>query len=254
MNNNPRKKLILISAILLAVVVLLSLAKNIIVDVSLSNWARSMTGADLRVDSMDIGIIKTRVDIKGLKLFNPPGFPGKLLADMPEVYVDYDLAAFFRRKIHFEEIRLNLKELNVIRNEEGKVNVDSLNLVQGIKGRHESTKKDEMPELKIDLLKLKIGKVVFKNYSRGLTPIIVEYEVNIDEQFENINDPYQFASILVAKSLTKTPLEQLAEFDLRSLTREANKAWNDALDETKKATSETVEKAKDTLKKIFPYK
>jgi len=109
---------------------------------------------------------------------------------MPEIYVDYDLPAIFKGKVHLEEMRLNMNEFVVVKNEKGELNLDALKVVQAQKeGKKPEAKAKEggkIPEIQIDTLKLKVGKVVYKDYSGGGNPTVREFKVNLDEELANL--------------------------------------------------------------------
>jgi len=275
--------------------IVLYFGKNIIAKKSLSAGVKVMTGLELSIKSMNVGILNTLIGINGLQLFNPPGFVDELMVDLPEVYVDYDLGAFIKRKVHLEEVRLNLKEFSVIKNEKGELNLDSLRVVEEkkeekVEGEEEKEKeKTKMPELQIDVLELKIGKVVYKDYSKGTPPKSKEFNVNIDERYENITDPRAFISLIIVKALQNTTIARLTNFNLGALQEnvagklkettqkvmetadkaiETGKDLEEKVEETsekaaeagkgvekkvKEAAKETIEKTTDTLKKILPF-
>ena len=211
-----------------------------------------MTGLKLSIKSMNIGILNTLIGIKGLQLFNPPGFVDKLMVDLPEVYVDYNFGAFIKKKVHLEEVRLDLKEFSVIRNEKGELNLDSLRVVEekkeekveGEEGKEEE--KAKMPELQIDVLELKIGKVVYKDYSKGTPPKVREFNVNIDERYENIASPRTFISLIIVKALKNTTIARLTNFNLGALQEDVA----EKLKETTKKVVETADKAIETGKDV----
>jgi len=254
-----------------------------------------MTGLKLSIRSMDFGIFKTLIGINELQLYNPSGFVDELMIDCPEIYVDYDLGAFMKGRTHLEEVRLHLKEFIVVKNEAGELNLDSLKIVKAEEevineGKKEKTK---MPDLQIDLLELRIDKVVYKDYSKGTPPKAKEYNVNIDERFENITDPKTFGRLVILKALKNTTIARLANFDIEKLQRgisgtvkktaekalqtpgraieigkdaggkaretaeekvkKAIEAEKKAGEKVKKDAKEAVEKAADVIKKILPF-
>ncbi len=250
------KKLGIVVLILVVLVVALISAKNIIAKKAISAGVKTMTGLDLSIGSMNVGIIKSMVSIKEMKLYNPPQFSDKLMIDMPEIYVDYDLGAFLKKNVHIEEMRLNLKEFVVVKNEKGKLNLDSLKVVKDTKekGTPSQEEKTQKAEFKIDVLELKIGKVVYKDYSKGSEPKTTEFELNIDDRYENITDPKKLASLIITKALINTAIAKLADFDLGSLQTEAGdllkgatKSAQGTLDKAKEEGEKTMEKLKDIL-------
>jgi len=243
------KKLITAIVCVLAVLLILLPAKNFIVKTAVSGVVKTLTGLTLEIASLDVGIFKTAIDIKGLKLHNPAGFKDKLMLDMPQIYVNCDLGAFFRNKVHLRDIKINLAEFVVVKNAKGELNLNSLRVVQDKKQtkKAESKKKEtKMPDLKIDLLDFKIGKVIYKDYSNGAEPSIQEFNVNINERYENISDPYVFISLIIVKALMNTSIASLANFDLGPLENTAG----DTLSKAQKIAGDTVAKSAAAGKKI----
>ena len=290
-----KRKVVIIPVIVLAILIALFFGKNVIIKASVTAGVRAMTGLKLSIRSMDIGIFKTLIGINELQLYNPSGFVDELMIDLPEIYVDYDLGAFMKGRTHLEEVRLHLKEFIVVKNEAGELNLDSLKIVKAEEevineGKKEKTK---MPDLQIDLLELRIDKVVYKDYSKGTPPKAKEYNVNIDERFENITDPKTFGRLVILKALKNTTIARLANFDIEKLQRgisgtvkktaekalqtpgraieigkdagekaretaeekvkKAIEAEKKAGEKVKKDAKETVEKAADAIKKILPF-
>jgi len=159
------------------------------------------------------------------------------MADIPELYIDYDLGSFLTGAKHLKKVKLYLKEFVVVKNEGGELNINSLKAIQ-TKGQAEEKK--QYFKFKLDVLDLKIDKVVYKDYSRPGVPIVKEFDVGIDERYTNITSPYSFASLVVFKALVKTNIASLTNFDLGSLKGTAS----DAL---KEAVSKTIETVKDLL-------
>jgi len=268
-----------------------------IIKTSVSAGVKAMTGLKLSIRSMNVGVFKSLIGINELKLYNPSGFVDELMIDLPEIYVNYDLGAFMKGKAHFEEVRLNLKEFIVVKNADGQLNLDSLKVVEAAeeeevieKGKKEKTK---MPDLQIDLLDLKIGTVIYKDYSKGTPPKERVFNVNIDERYENITDPQSFVRLIVLKALKNTTIASLTNFDLGKLQEgisgtvkktaemaqeakgraieagkdagekvketaeetvdKAAEAGKEAGEKVKETAKETVEKAADTIKKILPF-
>jgi hypothetical protein len=270
-----KREAITIPAIVLVILIALFFGKNVIIKTSVTTGVRTMTGLKLSIRSMDFGIFKTLIGINELQLYNPSGFVDELMFDVPEVYVDYDLGAFMKGRTHLEEVRLNLKEFLVVKNEAGELNLDSLKVVKAEEEEEEVDKdkkeKSKTRELQIDVLELRIDKVVYKDYSKGTPPKVKEYNVNIDERFENITDPKTFGRLIILKALKNTAIARLANFDIGKLQRgvtdavrktaemaldtpdKAVEVGKEAGEKVKETARETVEKAADTIKKLLPF-
>lgn len=276
------RKIILIPAIVFAVIIVLFFGKNMIIKTSVTTGVKAMTGLKMSIRSMNVGVFKSLIGINELQLYNPSGFEDELMMDLPEIYVDYNFGAIMGGKTHLEEVRLNLKEFVVVKNETGELNLDSLRVVKSAEQEQKEERKDEkgdgenekmkMPDIQIDLLALKINRVIYKDYSKGTPPKVKEYNVQINERYENITDPQSFVRLIIVKALKNTTIARLANFDIgklqKGLTETVRKTAEKALEtpvkvlETGKdllegkateTANEAVEKAADTIKKLLPF-
>lgn len=240
------KKAFKISVITLAVLFSLALAKNPVAQAIIENGVRFMTGLKLDMRSLAIGLANTSIGIKDLKLFNPRGYPDKIMLDMPEIFINYKLAPLFQGKVELEEVRIYLKEFIIEKNQAGEVNLNALKPVQAQKSEPKQ-KKSKAPKetpkkspIQIDRLNLKIEKVVYKDYSKKGGPSIREFALNLDESYANITNPYGVVSIILVKVLTHTSLAAVTNIDLGPLSDSVS----DALASSKRLAAETALKAR----------
>jgi len=248
------KKIIVPVIIVLAVVFLIVAAKDLIIKVAVEKGVELTTGLPLKIKSLKIGTVSTLVDINGLRLLNPSGFKDRVMLDMPEVYVDYDLPAIIKGTIHLKEVRIDLKEFVVVKNAKEELNLDALKTVQKEKApkKEEAREKGKAPKFKIDLLELKVGKVVYKDYSAGAVPSVREFNVNIDEKFRDIENPDKLVSLIVVKALSKTAIAKLTNFDLKGLQGSlGNIVSPKIMSKTSGALTEAKEKAGKFLSPLF---
>ncbi|MFH1063275.1 MAG: hypothetical protein V1747_10400 [Candidatus Omnitrophota bacterium] len=248
--------------LLLVLIIVIAVGKNMIAKAAVTTGVKVVTGLNMQMESMNIGVVNTLLGIKGLVLYNPPNFEDKVMMDLPEIYVDYDLGAFLKHKVHLIEVRLDLKEFMVVKNKAGVLNLDSLTAVQTAKKTETAqkaapkTKPAEKPQIQIDLMKLKIGKVIYKDYSKGAEPSIKEFDVNIDEKYENITDPETVVRIIVVKALADKTLSSLTNFKLGplsdSLQGTVKGIAGDALN-LGKGTGDAVKSTKEKLKNLLPF-
>ena len=107
-----------------------------------------------------------------------------------------------------------------MKNEAGELNLDSLRVVEEAEEAEEPEKNDsgkektEMPDIQTDLLELKIGKAIYKDYSKGTPPKEKVYNVKINERYENITNPQSFVRLIIFKALKNTTIAKLTNFDL----------------------------------------
>jgi hypothetical protein len=179
------KKLLVIVA---AVVIVLFLAKDFVAGFVFTSGIKAFTDLPASVKGMKVGVFKSAVDIDNLKVYNPKNnFKDRVMLDIPDFYVHYDLWSMFSGKKHIKKMRLDLKEFYVIKNEGGELNIDSLKAIQsggGKQGAKQAAKQDM--KFMIDELDLKIGKVIYKDYTKGGSPSVKEFNVGIEGINTNI--------------------------------------------------------------------
>lgn len=243
------KKALIIIVGVLAVVLVVSLAKDAIVKASVRKGMEIVTGLKLGIADFRMGILRSLISIKGLKVFNPSGYQDKTMLDMPEIFVRYDLPAAIQGRIHLPEVRINMREFVVVKNGKGDLNLNSLKVVQAQKaGRKPSGEEKGKPlAIQIDSLELKIGKVLYKDYSGGGAPSVQEFSINLDEKYSNIRDPYSVASLIVVKALMNTSIARLANFDVKGLKGTVG----DTLGSAQKVAAEAATKASAQVTKAM---
>jgi hypothetical protein len=205
--NKPVKILIAVVVIL----VVLGFLKDFIIKSSVEAGAKFATGADIKIGGFSLGIISQSVRITDLKMFNPPGFPqDQIMVSIPEIAVRSDILAFLKGTLHVPYLRLNLDEVKVIKNKEGKLNVNSLKFAQQPAGQQKPGAKSAKKEMKmqLDLVSLNIGKVVMEDYTGGgPLPKVTEFNVNLkDKEFKNITNPAQLGSAVMQAALSPAGL------------------------------------------------
>lgn len=225
--------------IVAAAVIAFGVAKNLIAQAAISGGVKVMTGLGLDIGSMDVGVLRSAIGITQLRLHNPEGFPDRYMVELPEIYVDYDLGAFFRRQVHLEEVRLHLAQFTVEKDRQGRLNLDSLKVIQASKsGPAKPAAASPAPEIAIDRLQLKVGKVVYKDYSGGGEPKVQEFAINLDERYEHITNPQTLAALIVSRTLMNTTVAKLTGVNLTALQSQVTA-------QLQQATKLAAEAAKD---------
>jgi uncharacterized protein involved in outer membrane biogenesis len=240
--------------IILAVIVVLVLAKDLLIKIGVEQAAKAVTGMPLKIESLHVGLTSTKVDIKGLKVYNPKGFEEKLMVSIPEIYVDYELLSVFTGKVHVTDFRLHLEEFIVVKNKNGEVNLDHLKAIK--EQKTSKAKKTEGPatkpqELQIDNLSLKLERVVYKDYSKGGEPSVKEFNIGIDQSYKDIKSLNAVVSIIVVRALAQTTIANLTNVDITGLSSAVSGTLKGASDTTKKVlsgTTDTLKGTTDTLK------
>jgi hypothetical protein len=90
---------------------------------------RAQTGMDAEIGKFSLRFTGPAIEIKGLKIYNPPSFGGTLFLDIPEIHAEFDRAALMRHEIHFTLLRFNLGELDIVKSQIGQTNIFALGIV-----------------------------------------------------------------------------------------------------------------------------
>lgn len=265
------KKVKKIIIVLLVIIIILPLSKDIIAKFILSRGIGAITGLHMSIEKLSLGLLDSTLDVKGLKILNPSKYEDRLMADVPELYIEYEPKALFKGRFHIKYLKLDLQEFIAIKNKEGKLNLREIRIVKNRKKKtqaKEQKEKTKNSRFKIDTLDLKIEKVIYKDYTKGDKPVIKEWEVNIDERYHDIDQPAALAKVIMVRALIYTTISNLTQFDLKSLEegigtilKGVSKLTTDAADAAKKAVKDSLgvgEKViKDTVgeaKKILRIK
>jgi hypothetical protein len=208
--NNLWKQIGIVIVVILVAGVLL---KDLIVKNVMTAVMTKALGTQASVGSFSMSLLSQKVRIKNITIQNPQGFPQEAFITIPEIGLDYDLGALIQQKLHVPLIIVDVKELIVVKNKEGKLNVDSLAVAQEKPATKEEPKKEdgksvEIPPFQIDELKLNIGRVVYKDFSKGEPPVVQAYETPLqNKSFKNITSVPQMITLVLVQGLGPTAIK-----------------------------------------------
>ncbi len=241
----------LISFIIVALFLIMTLTifKDVIAKYLLERDIKQLLGLDVSMQSMIVGLSTTTVETKELKVLNPSGFEEKIMLDVPELYINYDAHACLNRDLHFEYMKLHLREFYVIKDKEGKLNLEEIKVVE----EAEKVSKGQIQpppdinakefEFRIDTLDLKINKVIYIDYTKMFRgkPYTKTWNVNVNDRYTNIDDPAKFAKLIIVRALTRTAIAKLARFDITFLERGLASTIRGATRLTLNTTAKTID-------------
>ncbi len=205
------KKVLLIAVIILIALSVIAVLKDQFIKNTITIATSQVTGAPATINNFSMSIIKQTVAIKDFKLYNPPGFPREVLVDIPTIRVALVLGDILKKKIHFKEIEIALKELAIIKDKDGKLNVDALKVAEEPQKPKEETAQKQAAEqmpIQIDVLKLTIGKIIYKDYSKGKTPKVEVYDLGGKEKtYQNITSAQQLVALILSEAMKGTAIK-----------------------------------------------
>jgi uncharacterized protein involved in outer membrane biogenesis len=209
------KKIAVILTIIFICLAGLIIFQNQIIKSTVVNVASRIVGAPVKVKTLSFSLIKSTVNITGFEIGNPDGFPKGILASIPTIKVTVDRPALFKGKIHLITAEIDIRELGLIKNKDGLLNVDALNIVK--QSRNDSKNKPPLP-MQIDRLTLSIGKIVHKDYAREGEPTVKVHEMNIYKSYQNITSAEQLVALILVEPMKAAGIQMAAIYGVSVLT------------------------------------
>lgn len=180
-------RLVLLAAVL---IVALVLAKDAIIRGTVERQIRAQAGMDVKIGKFSVGLLSPVVTIENFKLYNTTEFGGAPFLDIRELHLEYDRAALAGRKLHVTLLRLDLAELNVVKNDTGRTNLVTLQSQP-----QPAARVDEIQFAGIDVLNLSVGKVHFLDLKDQR--LNREFRPNMQNQiFKNVRTSGDFFGVL----------------------------------------------------------
>ena len=203
-SSDKLKKIFVVFLIIVLMVFIIRHFKNEILKRGVCLGISQVTGTKVTIGSLKLDILKQKIEISDLKIFNPQGFPKEVFLHCPEIDAEYDVPALLKKKdLHVLSIIVDLRELVVMRNKEGKLNVENLKFMQ--------SKGGEKPfeTMRIDMLSLSIGRAIYKDLSLGGSPQVFYLNIK-DKTFHDINSASKLAMVILWEGLKSTTIKTAA--------------------------------------------
>jgi uncharacterized protein involved in outer membrane biogenesis len=140
---------------------------NTIIKQVVESRISTRTGMGVKIGQIDVGLLTPTITIDDFKLYNPAAFGGSLFLSMPELHVEYDPFAMRAGELHFKLVRLNLAEISLVQDKNGRLNIQTLD-----KKPHDAKGSNDSSATKfkftgIDTLNLTLGKFRMSNLATG---------------------------------------------------------------------------------------
>ena len=239
------KKIGTIILILIFLSITLSIAKDVIIKTSVERIVSLATGGlKLKIGSLRASIPQTIININSMVILNPDHFKDKIMLDIPHIEIDYDISALLKKKIHLYKVSIDLREFTIVKDKNHKTNLNYIKSDNKKTGKRKKKAKKSR-DLQIDELNLKIGKLIYKDYSMPGEPSVSEYNINIDSRYKNIKNANQIIKLIVARAVINTAVENLLD------VRELDDIASDKLKTGKEVLEKTVNEIKDIFKSPF---
>lgn len=112
-----------VAALIVVGAIVLLLSYNSILRAIVERQIHAETGMDAEIGRFHLALTSPTLEIRDFKLYNPPAFGGTPFLDIPEIHVEYDRTALSRGQIHLTLLRINIGELDIVKNQAGQTNI-----------------------------------------------------------------------------------------------------------------------------------
>lgn len=225
------KTLLRLTVVLIVLAAGLYLGRNVIARHSVEVGVTEMTGFPLKIGSLDLAFVQSRIAVRDFSLLNPSEFKEPVFVEMPELTVDYDAGSLLGGTPHLTSLVVDIRRIVIVRTKDGGSNAMKLKGALGGGGGKS--------HYKVDTLRLKIGTVELKDYKTG-NPMEKSIPLNLDETYRNFTDATDINRLVLLTVLKKAGLPDIG-IDVGKL--------GDSLGNITNAAGETVKGLADRLGK-----
>ena len=147
-----RRRLLILASFCLLALRGVALCRQLIARKVVETVFAQTTGFPIEIGSVQISLWHNRFAANDIGLFNPPAFGEPLFADIPQLYVEYQLGSLLRGRgpPHLARADLYIRQLVIVTDADGHSNIQQL--------------RGEPSPFQIDTLNLRIGSITTKDH------------------------------------------------------------------------------------------
>ncbi len=232
----------------------LALAWMVLLPAAVSRFVRRRTGFGVQVQSLYANPFTATIQLRGLVVTNPPGFPRSDFIEVREFRADAHLFSLFGDRPVLDDAVLDVTQMAIVKNSHGQLNATLFR--QGLAGgRSDSTPAAAAPPpsppasrpergFLIKRLVVRCDRVVIADYSRR-PAVVKEVNLHFSHTYENVTDARQIAAPMAE---VLSPIAG-ALGDLAPQAGSALRAAGDAAKETGRRTGAALKGFWEALEK-----
>jgi hypothetical protein len=211
----------------------------------------SQTGFNATVDHLSVNPFTANIEIDGLVLKNPAGWPVDNFLELRQFKADGSLTSFFSSKIVANEVILDVGRCTVVRDKKGALNATVFsNALNGKSKAPAAAAGQPHPAAKtkeflIKHMVLKFDTLVYADYS-GATPTTKEYDLKLSSDLHDVDSVAK-----IVKPITSASIGVLADALTGALNGRTNllKDATGAIGDAGKKAGEKLKGLLDSLDK-----
>lgn len=236
---------------LLVVAALAALAWMLFLPVLLTQQLRARTGCGAAVERFAVNPVSGHVELRGLVLTNPPGFPTESFVTLRDFTADADVASLFSARPVFDRVVVDIAEITLVKRADGSTNAEALEkaLIRAPAGGSPAVApppaKSAAKSLLIRRLTVKIDRIVVADYT-GAAPEVRTVDARVDRTYTDVTD---LEELLGPSTLGEfAPLGTIAE---RLIPAVVGRSVRDALRSGGEVLKEKGRKAEEKVRGLF---
>jgi hypothetical protein len=188
------------------------------------NQIEQSLGIKVSIEEIKFSPLLARISVRGVTVMNPEGFVETELAYIETIHLLIDpIEILVSKKPNIYALALNLERLNIIKNKEGKVNIEEL-----IPIKDKNAALEDKTPFYFDILVLSVGKVRLADYSG---PKLKEhiYPIGIkDATFIMLKDEQEVVRLIVSKAIANTDIGKIINLKIIPVVSQISDTFNSA--------------------------
>ena len=193
-----------------------ALAWMLFLPVGVAEQIRARTGFAASVASLSCNVFTGKLAVRGLVLNNPASFPVNNFVELREFSGEADVWSLFSERPVLDDLAVDVRRVTLVRRADGRSNAEVFqeNLfgltgaTSPARGVAQTSVAPSPPARKflIRRLALRFDQLVVADHS-GKTPVVEEFNLGLDQHYENVTDAKQ---LLVPEVLRRLAAANLA--------------------------------------------
>ncbi len=179
----------------------LVLARNVIARKSVELGTERITGFPLTIGTVSVGLFNGQLDVGDIQLMNPREFEERKFVNLKKLHVDYRLGSMLAGAPHINDMLVDIDHIVVVKNTKGESNAQKLKGVA-------SSDKPSTTKYCVDQLRIHIGTVTVKDYSRG-KPTERAIPLNVTATYKDITNSTDITRLVLLTVMSQARLPDI---------------------------------------------
>ena len=198
--------------------------KNLKIKEIVEKQIEESLGIDVSIERMEFSPLLAHIGASGITIYNPGDFEEKELAYIDAIHFIFDpVEMLTRKKPNIYILGLSLKRLNIIKNQEGKVNIEEINPL-----KNENAALQDKTPYYFDVIVLSVGQVRLVDYS-GTNKKEHIYPININNAtFISLKDEQDVVKMIISKAIENTDIGKIINLKIIPVVSQIGDTFNSA--------------------------